>query len=638
MVSPITVCLGPTPSARRFYHLLFLLAGLAIVAYGCGKDTRPSALGVYAVEGTELRLIEPTNNLKAAGALGLFWHGIDQLPVVNLVDSTCYFYYFQTDAPANAGDLTLSRLEFAREMKMNGLAGERWVPIDLFLPVEEIPVSIIPDAKENRLFKVAPMSPLGRGIYALHLGTISAPYPGGAVEEPFYFSVASRGLEDLASDPKTFAFDWSIPEQAREALSNLDTEISVHYFVTSPGNLPLTARWMPRDVETMLDAYRKASGGKISFTVSDPHGTPGGEESLRSSGLHPIQIQNDGGLSSIWSVITIAGGGFRDAKTALLTPTQLGDLDRLLLNCIRPGTRIVIYTPSTDGAPKAERLGGPTQSGRYSSLEQLLTEEGFQVSRTDLTTTSPVSSDVKLLLVVEPTNLSPEQACTIAHTLHVGIPVGLAIQARSYDYVPIEPSGWDIFAEPIQSGLDDLLRSWGLSIRMEHLLDAHSATIACPRPTVLNGLRMQNLENVNLPLHILIDETDLKRSRVFDEDAKAVAFLWGSAIDMDRPVLDGLNLTERTIIASSERSWLRKFVPGRVAPDILDPDSGGGTGRYPLAVLIEGIFDDPEGCPSSELAGQPSRLLVLGGAFPFMDMSLGATLPLVEDLITFLAR
>jgi len=197
----------------------FLLMSSAIL--GCHHDPRPTELGVFAVVDGELQSLDRTEDIKRAGLLGNLIYGFQQSPETLIPDSLVSFFYYQPDSPARINNLKISALQWESWRRIKGLMGPQTVDVQMWVHNMQVPISLIPDAKDDRMFRIVPKSPLQPGNYALHFGTLDEVGSGFSEVETYAFRVPFPpevvGPTDPGQWQEVTVLGYEIPAEADPA-------------------------------------------------------------------------------------------------------------------------------------------------------------------------------------------------------------------------------------------------------------------------------------------------------------------------------------------------------------------------------------------------------------------------------------
>ncbi len=150
---------------------------------------------------------------------------------------------------------------------------------------------------------------------------------------------------------------------------------------------------------------------------------------------------------------------------------------------------------------------------------------------------------------------------------------------------------------PVNTGLDDLLKFYGVTVNKNIVLDAN-----CARANMGSAIR-------DYPLVPIITRKGLSKESIITKFLRGVAFMKVSSVDLDTENLEKDKIEYRNLVKSSDESWLME---GRINfnPLLMDPGNQPveSMRSFPLAVLVSGKF-------SSYFAGKeaPAREGEKGG-------------------------
>ena len=281
----------------------------------------------------------------------------------------------------------------------------------------------------------------------------------------------------------------------------------------------------------------------------------------------------------------------------------------------------------------------PEMPDTWASLEQLLGGEHYEVRRIDLTPESPIPADADALLVLGAKDLSPRQAWEIGNAAHRGVNTMIAVQRHDYQYQPGQRGGFRITARSSATGLEDLLRHWGLAVADMQFFDLEHETLSIPRTANIGGMRLQTSEPVRAPMQIAVRGEQMNRNVSITNRIEQIFYLWGTDVAVDAVKLAAKNIGSRILFESSDRAWHRPFSEAPLSQADVDPQGKSFEGPLPLAWLLDGQLDAPEGempawegradslPPAEPMVGgeaAPAQLLVVGCAKMFEDPFLGA--------------
>ena len=266
-------------------------------------------------------------------------------------------------------------------------------------------------------------------------------------------------------------------------------------------------------------------------------------------------------------------------------------------------------------------------------------ERDYQVRDVDLNAPEGVPSDIDTLLVLKPKNLGEVAVFNLDQYLMRGGRVILCAGNYEADFALTGLS-----VTPVESGLDDWLAHYGITVPETLVLDDRNQPLPIPevRRTALGNLRTWRM--APYPYLVEVRDEGLVNRQVAAR-LGAMGIYWGSPVQVDPEKAEGLETLE--ILKSSERSWTDDDLTQVGYIDYEVPAEG--TEPHLLSVALSGSFasyfegkepprdeppalgpDDPAepGPPSTVvLAKSPeTRLVVVGNAeflSDFVARSLG---------------
>ena len=132
---------------------------------------------------------------------------------------------------------------------------------------------------------------------------------------------------------------------------------------------------------------------------------------------------------------------------------------------------------------------------------------------------------------------------------------------------------------PVETGLDQMLRSYGVIINKNIILDT-----SCAKGNVSGTVR----DFYHVPI---IRKSGFNQESVISKYLKGLAMIKVSSVDVDEATAKRLKLARSTLVSSSDESWQMtgqiNLNPFMMAP----PQNKGEMHRYGMAVLVEGAFD-----------------------------------------------
>lgn len=409
-----------------------------------------------------------------------------------------------------------------------------------------------------------------------------------------------RGLDVLLKNP-----EYAVTRAIHRALDayraggnpfeGLTQPVTLRTYLSSDARLPEVLQTLHKDLDALLDDYRKQAGDKLAVVTADPDADGGAlaKELQQRYGLEP-QIASLEDPTPFWFSLVIEGAG-EPVQVPLPEALDKDSLKRSLdaaFKRLAPGflKTIALFRP---GASEY----GDSDGAQYNILTKTLGESA-RVQPTGLED-GRVPDDADLLLVLAPRDLNDKQVFAIDQFLMRG---GSVVLATSPFEIQLAQT---LNAAPQKSGLTDWLAHQGIAIADSMVLDPQSASLPVPVERYIGGMPVQEIRMVPYPHFPDLRGAGINSDSPITAGLNQLTLNWASPIALDAGKNQGRTVTE--LLHSSPQSW--------ASPDTnLIPDFSAfpATGFAPqgkrsaalLAVAIAGRFDSAyQGKPSPLVAG-----------------------------------
>jgi ABC-type uncharacterized transport system involved in gliding motility auxiliary subunit len=455
---------------------------------------------------------------------------------------------------------------------------------------------------------------------------------------------------------------FTMSPAAVDILQELEVPVQVKLYITPSDKMPTQLRTLERDITEQMRNFAQVAEGKLEFTVFNPQDDEEMQKALGTKGIRPFQVQSiekdEMGIKLVWSAMTIAYKDKPEEVILQVLPQNLAALEQDIIGPVYRLTRehtprVAVFGPRTQIDQQTammylqQGMQPPPPQEQFSRVSELLGQGHYEAVPVELTAESPIPADVDCLIVMAMSQLNERQVYEINQAMRRGLPVIMAVQAHEYGYSPAQNGGWTISGQSLDTGLEPMLASFGLTVSEDHFMDSSMETIDLPREVNLGGLRMQTREPVKVPLQIRVTESQLAQDSPLTNRISSVFYLWGVPIDHDATKLAANGLTVTDLMTSSDNCWREQWSEGPLPGSLLNPQGKQMLGAQPLAVLVEGTFPDTfaeNGAPPWPTAAeagtepdplqagpapapvtpQPGRLFLLGGAKLFDDNIIAA--------------
>lgn len=447
---------------------------------------------------------------------------------------------------------------------------------------------------------------------------------------------------DLTGDQR-----FTLSEASRQAVRSLDDHLTIKAYFSD--GLPPPYSQNARYVRDLLDEYYNAADGKLSYEFLDPMATESSEDKekrkevrrdifgraireetdmereLRSLGIQPVEVRVNQGdnleVKRVYMGISVRYGDQQEAIPVVVDTSSLEyDLTTLIRKVSRPKTPTIGLVTGRDGLDLNQDLG---------KVVSLLRQQ-YEVRPVDLTADATIPDDVDALIVTGPKEpFEADEIAAIDAFVKGGGHVAFFPDAVKVDLRTMQ-------SEPADSGLGDLLASYGLRVRPGVVLDANCAQISV---TQQRGF-MRIAQPVRYPFMPVVRELD--QDHPLTRGLSDVAFPFVSALQPVEPQAGPLDV--QVLVSSSDSSWI-ETPPFDLNPLQQWPDTIDFTGPYPLVATVSGDIqvaaapkdDDDAGSAPAPATTVPVRLLVVGGSAILQDQFLSnTTQALVLNLVDWL--
>jgi ABC-2 type transport system permease protein len=366
-------------------------------------------------------------------------------------------------------------------------------------------------------------------------------------------------------------------------------------------------------ISSVASDIQQSSNGKLIFSIVDPDNPSSlvSRQSLYDQyGIQPYALDLFGQQTFYFHLILVNGDQVEPIyPTSDMTEGDIRTAIEAALKRTAPGfLKVVgIWTPP---ATPTQDMFGQTQEplSSYSMIQQQLGQD-YTTRQVDLSS-GVVPSDIDTLLMIAPENLGEKEAYAIDQFLMRG---GSAIIAYSnYKIVPDPMTGF-IALQPVDTGLQDLLEHYGVSVGTGLVMDTQNY----PFPMLVNRkvgqVTVQEIQALDYPFFVDIYPDGMDSEHPALRSQPTVTLQWTSPISITQNTLNGL--TSDVLLYSSENAWIKPDT--NILPDYnLYPDMGFPPGdshqQYPLAVAIQGTFESYFKGKPSPLSAEPAEGVEVG--------------------------
>lgn len=429
-------------------------------------------------------------------------------------------------------------------------------------------------------------------------------------------------------------FDWTearlytVSKATRTILAGLKAPVTAKLYISPVEKMPAGMKTLEQDITGKLEEFRIASQGRFQYRVfsmeadrlqEQDHGEGGAEtleKQVQAKGIQPFQVQSiesdEVGVRLIYAALSLSYKEKPEDVLPQLMPESLSNLEYMVISKIYRMTLpemkpIAVAAPfeeaSIDPAMAAllAQLGGGNlperyRNDRYELIEAALGSEGYTAQRISFDADPAIPEGTRTLVILEPQNFSDRQNYELGRFLAGGGSVLLAVQNYEYDY-DVSQGGLRITGRSKNPGIQELLSAWGLEVDKDILVDAQSETVSIPGGAQMGPFSVP--VPVKAPIQAVVRPEQMNQSVSISSRLPSLFYLWGSALKVDEEKLKSTGLSVTELFHSSRESWTVPFSEGVLTDSSFARSGALRKGPLPLAVMVQGIFPDPN-------AGKPA--------------------------------
>lgn len=415
-----------------------------------------------------------------------------------------------------------------------------------------------------------------------------------------------------------FRIDFTVSQSntlsrvARNFYKELSDTVRITYYI-SPS---LKAKHPgPQMIEDFLLELAAISRGKIVVTISNPEKDAYRAESL---GIKPQQMQvvekAEQRIALVYSGIAVE---YLDRSFALPAVITTDTLEYELLKGIRA---LVNQKENIAGILIGDGDKSFAQDYRY--LKSYLEKGGYTVQEVERG--KQIEKNIAVLFVIGNTALTRYDTYFIDQFIMHGGRVFFSVKGININ------ANYNLIAQPItESGIIDLLASYGIIIKRELVLDVSNLTVPFQQPTYTG---MYTIQYVPYPHWIMIDKKYVNANHILTARFNGLDLYWPSPIEC----IDNSAFALLPIIKTTPKAWkqAKAFYTSPNDSKSYSLERADTQGSYVLGVVGEGIlksaFTDPGNLPQPEAGNElpvvsaiketKTRLVVITGSDSFSDL------------------
>lgn len=397
--------------------------------------------------------------------------------------------------------------------------------------------------------------------------------------------VSLRGLEySLVRGIKKTVFGV---RGATDVLAALEQPVALTLIVT-PDALPAAFAEIPDKVRTAARELEEKAAGQFTFReiVPDLEDQEALQRLQSEYGARPMSSLLSEDYFYLYGILDTGGQLERipltdpDITVAEIRESVVESLQRSTPGFLKT---VGIVVPEGEVTQQEMMMAQmerrqPRARRDFRAVEQVLGLE-YQVQQVDLAAAGGVPSNVDVLVVLKPRDLGERAVYHLDQYLMRG---GRVIVCAGNYSIELDQMG--IRAIPRDSGLEDWLAHFGVSVPMKLVLDERNQPLPQIEivPTQLGNLRRVHYEPY--PYLVEVSGAGLREPTV-TSGLEAVGIYWGSPVEVSVEETGALETVE--ILASSKESWT---VDDAAQVNEVGYEVPGDTAPRTLAVALSGRF------------------------------------------------
>lgn len=421
--------------------------------------------------------------------------------------------------------------------------------------------------------------------------------------------VRLRNLEyDLTRSIKKVLYGF----QGIDALfASLNRPVEFQGYISADDKLPRSIVGFKTDLVDLLEELKKNSRDRFRYEIVDPQSNGGAlaGQIEQEFGFRPMVA----GLFNpqrfyFYMILKSDGNTVQVPLPRDLSREALQRSIEAALKRFSPGflKTIGFYSPAPPATPHS--FMQPPAGGKQFLILQQRLRENYQLESVDLKS-GFVPSSVDLLLMAAPEKLDAKQLFAVDQFLMKG---GSIVLLTSPYSVTRNQAG--LTAVKYESGLEPLLRRYGIEIEEKMVLDSQNSSYPVPVNRRIGGFTVREIQLVPYPYFVDIRGRGLNDESSITSNLPQVTLNWASSLVFREEGDSPITLT--WLVKSSENSWVLEGT--NLQPDFKRyprvgfPLEGARKARI-LGAIVEGVFESYYAGKASPLLQSDSESEKVGG-------------------------
>lgn len=423
---------------------------------------------------------------------------------------------------------------------------------------------------------------------------------------------------------------YTLSDASKSIVNKLDDKLVVKAYFTD--NLPAPYNNNRRYLQELLDDYRNASGGKMSYEIISPSDETELENEAQKYGIQPVQVQtvqNDRAeaLKAYMGMVLLYSGKQETIPFIGSTENLEYEITGVINRLVQPELKKVGVL-SGPGMPDVSKI---TKVNQYLS-------KFYNVTNIDASKNNPIPSDIRTLLVFSPKAPQQNQMMGQQQAPPEVVPENLKFAIDQFimgggkvifllSKVNVSSQQQFQIAQSVGTGLEDMLESYGAKITNNILTDKECAFISVP---VQQG-PLQMYTQIPFPYYPKI--VNINREIPSFAGIGQVFLGFSSDLDLSLAGPKGLKVTQ--LLTTSPKTGVAQDFAIVQASGKMLPDTLFKFKDLPVGAIFEGTFQSfykSKQIPLDTAAGSqppptgvkdqspPTKIILLGnGDFPQDD-------------------
>ena len=400
--------------------------------------------------------------------------------------------------------------------------------------------------------------------------------------------VRLKNLEyDLTAAVKKVVYGF---QSVDAVLATLDEPVHLTLYA-STSNLPDDLKPTMDTISNVANEIQKSSNNKLIYEIVDPTNPASGEnpQSLYDKyGLQPYALDLFGQETFYFHLILVNGDQVEPIfPSGDMSEGEIRTAIESGLKRTSPGFLKVVGIWTPPATPTQDMFGQMQEPlSSYDMISQQLGQD-YTVQPVDLST-GTMPSNVDTLIVAAPENFTETELFAIDQFLMRG---GSVIIADSQYKVVPDPFTGFISLQPVDTGLNDLLEHYGISIDNSLVMDTQNLPFPVAVNRQVGNVTVQEIQAMDYPFFVDIYPDGMNSDHPALRNQPTVTLQWTSPVSTS--LGSSGDMTTEVLLHSTKNSWTKTDYV--ILPDFNTyPDYGFPTGsqqqQYPLAVSLQGSF------------------------------------------------